>query len=105
MSKENTWKTKRQKLIDIIIQDKEITNLKEVMNLLEYFSVKRLVKDIRSITKSLQNDGYILLASPPQCKDCGYFFPKKSSKFRIPSKCPKCRNERIRWPNLKIEKK
>ncbi|MEJ2248407.1 MAG: transcriptional regulator [Candidatus Lokiarchaeota archaeon] len=105
MREENTWKTRRQKLIEILKEEKEITNLKEIMGMLEYFSIKRLVKDIRSITKTLQGEGYTLLASPPQCSDCHYFFPKKNSKFRIPSKCPKCKSERILMPKLKIEKK
>ncbi|MHA1251296.1 MAG: hypothetical protein ACTSRP_15005 [Candidatus Helarchaeota archaeon] len=61
MTSKDVWKTRRQKIIDLLKQEREINNLHD------------LYKEMK--------DGFM----------------------KIPSKCPKCKKEKILWPSLKIK--
>ncbi|MGV9172833.1 MAG: hypothetical protein ACOC44_12860 [Promethearchaeia archaeon] len=101
--KRNVWKTRRQKLIQILKTDKEIHDLKFIMRELEYSSKKALMEDIFSINKTLQNEGKQIYVRPACCQACGYEFTQEGNKLRIPSKCPQCKSEGIAWPSLKLK--
>jgi len=81
----------------------EDIDLRSVMRELEYSSKKILINDIISIAKTLKNKGLQLTISPPSCKACGYVFRHKKTVLKIPSKCPKCREQRIEWPSIKVK--
>lgn len=40
--------------------------------------------------------------SPAECLGCGFVF-RKRDKFNSPSRCPKCRSERIRPPRFRCK--
>ncbi len=42
---------------------------------------------------------------PARCLDCGYVFPKKEGEFKKPSKCPRCKSQRIEGPWFYIRSK
>lgn len=105
MEDSNTWKTSRQLLMDTLIKFKEIHDLKSLMTELEYPDKKNLIQDIESIARTLKNEGYILEVYPPTCQSCGFEFKQKKHKLKIPSKCPKCKAQRINWPRIRLRKK
>ncbi len=102
MEDSNTWQTRRQKLINILKEYGFSIDLKSLMRELEYSNKKYLIKDIMSITKTLRNEGLQLVISPPSCKACGYVFRHKKTELKIPSKCPRCREQRIEWPSIRV---
>lgn len=58
-------------------------------------------EDIEHIRTSLRNNSeYLLMIKPATCLLCNYFF--SNSKAKAPSKCPKCRGEKIQLPYFKI---
>ncbi len=100
--KSNTWETRRQKLIELLTVFHYTVDLKDLMRLLEYSNKKEMLNDVSRVAKSLKIKGISLVATPPICQSCGFSFPIKSSQLKIPSKCPKCRRERVKWPSIKV---
>ena len=92
----NTWQTRRQKLMDLFKNNRISTDLRSLMREFEYPNKRILINDVMSITKTLKNKGLLLSISPPSCKVCGYVFQHKKTTLKIPSKCPKCREQRIK---------
>jgi predicted Zn-ribbon and HTH transcriptional regulator len=100
---EDTWKTNRQWLIDLLKDKKYELSLEDVMRDFEYRSKKALIRDVMSVANTLKNQGITILVNPARCRDCGYRFRQRKKKLKIPSKCPKCKGERISWPSIKID--
>ena len=99
----NTWQTRRQKLIKILKEYSYSIDLKNLMKELEYSNKKNLINDILSISKTLRNEGLHLAISPLSCKACGYVFRHKKTELKLPSKCPKCREQRFEWPSIRVK--
>ena len=100
----NTWETRRQKLIGMLTTNGAIIDLRTTFRELEYPSKRALIEDINGIAKTLKNKGTNLIFQPPSCIACGYVFQFKKNMFKIPSKCPKCKEQRIDWPSIHISK-
>ncbi|MHA2248871.1 MAG: hypothetical protein ACXAD7_00850 [Candidatus Kariarchaeaceae archaeon] len=67
-------------------------------------SINAIEEDIEHIRTSLRTDpDFELLISPAMCLLCDYQFPK--GKAKTPSKCPKCKREKIQLSSFKIDKK
>jgi predicted Zn-ribbon and HTH transcriptional regulator len=99
----DTWETRRQKLIRLLTVQKETIDLRFILRELEYPNKNSLLKDVNSIVKTLKNKGITLIITPPSCISCGYLFKQQSKEFKIPSKCPKCKQQRIEWPLIKAK--
>ncbi|MBY9005317.1 MAG: hypothetical protein KGD63_01005 [Candidatus Lokiarchaeota archaeon] len=102
MNEFNKWKTRRERLLEILEIDGKIDDLKIIMREMEYPSKKSLILDIAHIAKSLVYKGKKIFVVPSSCGLCEYIFKQKGFKLKIPSKCPKCKGERILWPSIKI---
>ena len=59
-----------------------------------------IIEDLEHIKKSIKPKRLIVI--PARCEDCGFVF-KEREKIKKPSKCPKCRSERILSPLFKIK--
>ncbi|MGC8974734.1 MAG: transcriptional regulator [Thermoprotei archaeon] len=67
---------------------------------------KEVYEHLEHIAKSIRRtyrNAYVLVMIPPTCKSCGYVF-KDLEKPRKPSKCPRCKSEKIKPPAFKIER-
>ena len=82
--------TRRQQIIALL--QKEAWPIEELAS---HFSVhiKVIHDDIAHIQKSLKKD-YALVNTPFVCYQCGFRFQKRT-KVKKPSRCPKCKTERI----------
>ncbi len=85
-----------------------VTLLKErphsVQELSTFFGVneKTIEKDLQHLQKSLRRARTLALyVLPPRCTRCEFEFDARSLK--TPSRCPKCKNERIMPAMVKIE--
>ena len=95
----NEWITRRMKIISYLQSLNRPVNLKEIKDLMEYKHKRDLIHDIESINYSLKNEGKSIKIIPAQCIKCGFLF-KSRDEIKIPTKCPKCKSERIIWPSI-----
>jgi predicted Zn-ribbon and HTH transcriptional regulator len=91
--------TRREK-IKRILQDGRFTDLDELIMELEIYDKKVLINDLQHIERSLKRSHQKLIINPAQCQKCSFIFDKKRIKY--PSKCPKCKGQRILSPQFKI---
>lgn len=102
MDNQDIWKTRRQKLISTLKNVNSSIDLRSLMKEFEYPNKKSLIRDIMSIIKTLKNEQLQVMISAPYCNACGYTFRIKKELLKIPSKCPKCKEQRIEWPTIKL---
>lgn len=100
-----TWKTRKEMLINLLMNEGAVIDLKTSLREMEYSNKKTLIHDIKSIAMTLKNKGVTLTIYPPRCIACGFIFQQTIKSLKIPSKCPKCREERIEWPSITIKKR
>ena len=98
----STWETRRQKLIKMLKDEKFTIDLRMILRELEYPNKHALINDVSSIIKTLNRQNIKVKIVPPSCIACGFEFKLKKDMIKIPSKCPKCREQRIDWPMLSI---
>jgi predicted Zn-ribbon and HTH transcriptional regulator len=103
MSTEAEWKTRRQKIKNMLL-DGQVLYLKSLLTELQYISKRVLLGDINSVANTLKNDNIKIQVEPALCLACNFSFKKKDFEIKIPSKCPKCKKQRIEWPSIRIER-
>lgn len=86
--------TRREKIEELL--KKREYSAYELSKILDT-KLKTITEDLKHVAKSKKGKFKII---PAICKDCGFVFREKIGK---PSKCPKCRGERISWPKFRIE--
>ncbi|MCP4763735.1 MAG: hypothetical protein GY870_18330 [archaeon] len=92
----NSWETRREKIIRLLEESPGLTfDLKSLMIELEYSNKRVFLEDIRSISIKIRNKGQKMEFLPASCSVCDFLFYDKEKKIKIPSKCPKCHNQRI----------
>jgi len=64
--------------------------------------LKDLVEDFHHVKLSAEREGLRVEVKPPRCKGCGFVFEERVKK---PSKCPRCRHERVEPAKFRIAKK
>ena len=87
-------KTKR------ILQDGRFAGIDELIMELEIYDKRILINDLQHIERSLKRLPQRLKIKAAQCQECGFTFDKK--KIKYPSKCPRCKGQRISSPQFKI---
>lgn len=97
------WKTSRERLYDYLFEIEGEYDLKDIMRELEYTNIQSLIKDFNFISRNLKRNGKKISVMPSRCMNCGYVVSLNSGELRIPSKCPKCHEERLGMPMIKIE--
>ena len=78
-------------------------DLKSILKELEYSNKRVLLDDVKHISKTLRNEGKKIKIHPPYCMACGFVFKQNIKTLKIPSKCPKCKEQRISWPSIEIK--
>src|SRR5688572_9115188 len=62
---------------------------------------KSIPDHLEHLLKSLAATGETLEVEPATCHGCGFVF-KERGRFTRPSRCPKCKGERIESPRFRI---
>jgi len=98
--------TLREKLVKLLSESPEPLSVSEIASLLglDQRDKKVLYSELEHVAKTIRRktgNKMQLVMIPPICKNCGYVF-KDLEKPRKPSKCPKCKSERIAEPKFKI---
>ncbi|RLE66467.1 MAG: transcriptional regulator [Thermoprotei archaeon] len=98
------FESRRERIIDVLKNSDRPLNIDEIAALigLNPRESKSLYEDLRHAAKTLYRKSkgreYIAMI-PPRCINCGFVF-KNLNKLRKPSKCPKCKSERIIPPSF-----
>jgi predicted Zn-ribbon and HTH transcriptional regulator len=62
-----------------------------------------LENELRHVQRSLGHGGGRLEITPAACRSCGFeFIGRESRHLHPPSRCPKCRSERIDEPRFRV---
>lgn len=95
--------SRRERIIEILSSTSEPLDVHQLARELglDPREAGSLYEDLEHIARSLRNSGMALLMQPPVCRSCGYVF-KDLKRLRRPSKCPRCRAERISPPRFII---
>ena len=88
-------KTIRRQIVEAL-SDTPVTAL-ELSQMIRV-SEKEIVDHLPHIAKSMAR-GNKLSIQAPKCMECGFQF-KDRAKFSIPSRCPRCKSERISPPSF-----
>lgn len=98
--------TTREKIMELLIKTENPLTVEEMITLLNLKATpKEVYEHLEHIAKSVKRtykNERVLIMIPPTCRSCGYVF-KDLGKPRKPSKCPRCKSERISPPAFKIE--
>lgn len=88
--------TRRQELIDMLTRAPR--TVRELCAELER-SIRDVADDLAHVRRSL---GSRFRVEPARCEQCGLTFSKRR-RVTTPSRCPRCRSERIEGPWLSID--
>mgnify|MGYP000073555243 CR=1 FL=1 len=99
--------TRRERILEVLRNSNRpltVVEIAERLNIKDPKIVKEIYNDLKHVGKTLYRETggrETLVMIPPQCLNCGYVF-KDRSKVKRPSKCPRCRSERISQPSFMI---
>lgn len=93
------WETRREKILRLLVESDAPLSVDQISQLLE-LDQRDVLEDLRHIARSLQKSGRQLIMAPPRCLKCGYVF--SLDKPKKPSRCPRCRGERISSPSFMV---
>jgi predicted Zn-ribbon and HTH transcriptional regulator len=95
--------SRRERIIELLTATEEPMDVGEIARELglDPREAASIYEDLEHIARSLKNSGFVLLVQPPACKSCGYVF-RDLKRLKKPSKCPRCRSERIYPPRFII---
>ena len=97
-------KTRRERIIELLIQTEYPITAKEICDILEIKSQSLVYEDLGHIAKSVKARKQDLVMRPAQCAKCDYLFKARESAKR-PSRCPKCKSEWLIAPAFMIRDK
>ena len=98
--------TRREKIVKILIDADRPLSVEEIglMLRLPRGETKQLYDEIRHASRSLQRKTggrLAIVMLPPKCTKCGFVF-RNLKRPRKPSKCPRCKSERIESPKFTV---
>lgn len=94
--------TIRERLIKILLESKEPLTIHQLQSLAQTeLEPNELYEELEHVRKTLKRMGYRLVIVPATCKKCGYQFTDRE-KLKKPSRCPRCKSERIEPPRFYV---
>jgi predicted Zn-ribbon and HTH transcriptional regulator len=100
MAEEAATATLRQRILDRLRKDE--LGFEELRRELEA-PARALEEDLRHVERSLRRGAERLRIEPSRCLACGFTFEHRAARhLHAPSRCPRCRSERITDPRFRI---
>jgi len=100
------FQSTRERIVEILRRTQRPLRVEEIAMILglEPSRKREIYEHLTHIAKTIrrQSSGKeVLIMELPKCRDCGFIF-KNLKKPKEPSRCPKCKSERIDPPRFKI---
>ncbi len=99
--------TTRERILKVLLESKTPLSAREIAELVGLDPArgeKEVYEHLRHLAKTVRRrygGRLVLYMVPPRCRDCGYVF-KDLAEPRRPSRCPRCRSQRIEPPRFYI---
>ena len=92
--------TRRQEIVELLkMGEWGFHDLRRELRL----SVKELEEDLRHVARSFRRGRPSFRTVPPRCRECGFEFKGRGAeRMAPPSRCPRCRNERVEDPRFSV---
>ena len=90
--------TPRRRMLDLLSQG--VFTARDISQAL-CISIKEVHSHLTHIARSAAGQKKKLVTIPSSCQACGYLF-RDRTRFTKPSRCPRCRGERIDEPRFSI---
>jgi predicted Zn-ribbon and HTH transcriptional regulator len=98
---ESADETVRQRIVQLLSgTERTFEELRREIGL----PVRRLEEELQHVERSVRRNRRAprrLAVDPARCLDCGFVF-RDRARFSTPSRCPRCKSERIASPHLTI---
>ncbi len=100
--------TIRERILRLLMESRQPLTAREIAVLVGLDPVrgeKEVYEHLRHLAKTLRRrhgGRAVLYMIPPRCRDCGYVF-RDLREPRRPSRCPRCRSQRIEPPRFYVE--
>ena len=100
--------TVRKRILRLLMESRQPLTAREIAVLVGLDPIrgeKEVYEHLRHLAKTLRRrhgGRAVLYMIPPRCKDCGYVF-RDLREPRRPSRCPRCRSQRIEPPRFYVE--
>jgi hypothetical protein len=92
--------TRRQRIVELLT-DAELS-FEELRRDLE-IPARSLEDDLGHVERSLRRGPARLRVDPARCLACGFTFEDRAPRrFQAPSRCPRCKSERIAEPRFRV---
>jgi len=93
--------TRRQKILALLKQcDQSFEGLRYLLRMTRPL----LEDDLHHVAKTAHRNGDRLVVTPACCESCEFVFRDRGTRhFRTPTRCPKCRSERISDALFRLE--
>lgn len=107
---EEGFLTLRERLYRVLKESREPLDIRELAARLgledrERHRVEEALAHLYKTIKRRSGGMESLEVVSPRCMDCGYVFPRREGEFKKPSKCPRCKSQRIAGPWFYIRSK
>jgi len=99
--------TRRERILEILRSSGEpltVIEIAERLGVRDPKLFREIYEDLKHVGKTLYRETKgreVLVMIPPKCLNCGYIF-KERSRIKRPSRCPRCKSERISQPSFMI---
>ena len=90
--------TIRQQMIRLLSTD--VCSARDLSQMLR-IQEKEVYSHLSHIARSVVSQSHRLVVIPSRCLACGHIFDKRT-KLTKPSRCPRCRGERIEHPKYQV---
>jgi len=103
---EEGWLTRRERIVEVLRRAERPLSVREIAERLGLdVSPRELYDDIAHAARSLwrrSGGRERIVVVLPKCRNCGFEF-RDLNRLRKPSRCPRCKSERIDPPKFFIE--
>ncbi|MGB9704410.1 MAG: transcriptional regulator [Pyrobaculum sp.] len=95
--------TVRERLVKALIESREPLTVNQLQILVNTeLKPSELYDELEHVKRTLKRLGYRLEVVPAVCRNCGYEF-RDRERLKKPSRCPRCKSERIEPPRFYVE--
>lgn len=93
--------TRRQKILALLEEgDQSFEGLRFQLRVPHHL----LEEDLHHATRTAHRNGDRLVVTPASCESCGFVFKDRGTRhFQTPTRCPKCKSERIADALFRLE--